>query len=74
MENYDKKDKIDSLDREFDVIRNKIMNLRSDVNTLYNDNNVELSKSRVFSKKLDKVVELVLDAESVYKKQVRDIK
>lgn len=72
MANYDKHDKIVSLDREFDVIRNRVMSLRSDVSTFYNNNHIDASKTRVFSTKLDKVVELVLDAESVYKKQVRE--
>ena len=72
MANYDKHDKIVSLDREFDVIRNRVMSLRSDVSTFYNNNNIDTSKTRVFSTKLDKVVELILDAESVYKKQVRE--
>ena len=74
MANYDKHDKIVSLDREFDVIRNRVMSLRSDVSTFYNHHHIDTSKTRVFSTKLDKVVELILDAESVYKKQEREIR
>jgi len=72
MSDYDKHNKIISLDREFDVIRNKIIGLRSDVRIFYNNNNIATSKTSEFSQRLDKVIELVLDAESVYKKQVRE--
>lgn len=72
MKNYDKMDKINSLDSRFNSLQNIVKELRSDVRTFYNNNHIETSKSVIFGKKLDKVVELILDSESIYRKQVEE--
>tara|TARA_Y100001937_G_scaffold21478_1_gene30280 strand:- start:6466 stop:6750 length:285 start_codon:yes stop_codon:yes gene_type:complete len=68
------KDKIDSLDRRLDNLRQKTIELKSDIKTLYSDVGIHATKRNTLERKFAKVVEALLDVDSVYKKHTRTLR
>lgn len=74
MIGIDTKNKVDSLDRTLDSLRQKTIELKSEITTLYSDVGISTTRQRTLERKFAKVVEALLDVDSVYKKQTRTLR
>jgi len=74
MIGVDTKNKVDSLDRTLDNLRQKTIELKSDIKTLYSDVGISITKRNLLERKFAKVVEALLDVDSVYKKHTRTLR
>ena len=74
MIGVDTKNKVDSLDRTLDNLRQKTIELKSDIKTLYSDVDISITKRNLLERKFAKVVEALLDVDSVYKKHTRTLR
>jgi len=74
MIGVDTKNKVDSLDSTLDNLRQKTIELKSDIKTLYSDVGISITKRNLLERKFAKVVEALLDVDSVYKKHTRTLR
>ena len=74
MIGVDTKNKVDSLDRTLDRLRQSTIELKSDIKTLYSDVDISITKRNLLERKFAKVVEALLDVDSVYKKHTRTLR
>jgi hypothetical protein len=74
MIGIDTKNKVDSLDRTLDKLRQSTIELKSDIKTLYSDVGISTAKRHTLERKFAKVVEALLDVDSVYKKHTRTLR
>ena len=73
MIGVDTKNKVDSLDSTLDNLRQKTIELKSDIKTLYSDVGISITKRNLLERKFAKVVEALLDVDSVYKNHKRTL-
>jgi len=74
MVNVDTKLEIDQLDSEVERLRAKTIELKSKIKTFYSKHNVSETRRRTLESKFARVVESLLDVDSVYKKHTRGVR
>lgn len=74
MVSVDTKLEIDQLDREVEILRTKTIELKSKIQTFYSKHNVSETRRNTLQSKFARVVESLLDVDSVYKKHTRGVR
>jgi hypothetical protein len=74
MVNIDTKLEIDQLDSEVERLRTKTIELKSAISTFYNKHNVSNLRLNTLESKFARVVETLLDVDSIYKKHTREVR
>jgi chromosome segregation ATPase len=74
MIDNDTSNKLDSLDRTLDDLRQKTITLKTNIKSLYSEVNISNARRNTLERKFNKVVEALLDVDSVYKKQTRSLR
>ena len=74
MIGIDTKNEIDQLDSEVERLRTKTLELKSSIKTLYNKHNISINRRNTLESKFARVVETLLDVDSIYKKHTREVR